>query len=306
MKMIMSKELLDWEKSGSYLSFGPNGHQIFIKEIGDSKAVSQKTLLLFHGFPESSYSYHLVIEGLLELFDRIILFDFVGYGWSDKPTELFSYSLMEQAEVAFAVWKYFGITGGHLLAHDMGNSVATEILSRNENQLMPGWFSKGLQSLTFTNGSLILSLSKLRITQKILLTRFGKLFKNVLSFKLFEQQIKSAHGNGNLSDQEIKALWDANLLQEGHEKTHLTIQYINDRKKFEKTRWLPALAHTKLPIHLCWGDQDQVARVEMAHQLKNEFCTDAKLTIMNGLGHFGQLGSPDKWVDYVGEFYKKI
>lgn len=302
----LSTELSSWRSKGTFISYGPFQHQVFVMELGEPSASVDKTLLLLHGFPESSYSYHAVVDGLLEVFDRIILFDMIGYGHSDKPIEKYSYSLMDQADTAFAVWRHFGITGGHMLSHDMGDSVATEILARHENHMMPAWFSDGLQSCTFTNGSMVLDLADLRITQKILLSKYGHIMQNVTTFKLFSQQVKSAHGNANLSDEEVDRLWEANTLNDGHKKTYLSIRYLNDRKKFEKTRWLPALGVTKLPVHICWGDEDAVARVEMAHFLKKNICKNATLTIMQGLGHFCQLGSPQKWLESVTGFYKNV
>lgn len=301
----MSPKLSEWKESGEYISYGSFQHQLFVKQIGDPTAVADKTLLLIHGFPESSYSYHSVVNGLLQVFDRIVLFDMLGYGLSDKPIKDYTYSLFEQADTVFQVWKHFGIKGGHMLSHDMGDSVATEIVARHENGLMPAWFSDGLKSLTFTNGSMILELAKLRITQKILLSKYGSVLKNLTTFQLFNQQVRSAHGNQNLSAEEIQILWEGNTLQDGHRKTYLTIKYLNDRKRFEKTRWLPALTQTKLPIHICWGDEDAVAKVEMAYYLKEHICKDATLTIMKGLGHFCQLGSPEKWLKYVVAFYEK-
>jgi pimeloyl-ACP methyl ester carboxylesterase len=301
----MSTELQAWKNEGEYISYGPFNHKFFVKQLGDPSASAEKTLLLIHGFPESSYSYHAIVEGMMKHFDRIILFDMLGYGLSDKPTSDYTYSLFEQADTVFEVWKHFGIKGGHMLSHDMGDSVATEIVARHENGLMPAWFSDGLQSLTFTNGSMVLELAELKITQKLLLSEYGYLLKNATTFSLFKQQVKSAHGNNNLSDKEIDMLWEANTYNHGHKKAYLTIKYLNDRKRFEKTRWLPALAQTKLPVHICWGDEDAVARVEMAHYLKNKICKDAELTIMKGLGHFCQLGSPEKWVEYVSVFYQK-
>ncbi|MDB4414866.1 alpha/beta hydrolase [bacterium] len=300
----MSPQLSTWKNSGEYIFYSSFQHQLFVKQLGNSNASTEKTLLLIHGFPESSYSYHAVVDGLLEKFDRIILFDMLGYGLSDKPTKNYTYSLFEQADTVFEVWKHFNIKGGHLLSHDMGDSVSTEIVARHENGLMPAWFSEGLQSLTFTNGSMVLELASLRITQKILLSNYGYLMKNLSTFTIFNQQIRSAHGNENLSADEINVLWEANTLQDGHKKSYLTIKYLNDRKRFEKTRWLPALAQTKLPIHICWGNEDAVAKVEMAHYLKEKICKNATLTIMEGLGHFCQLGSPEKWVKYVSNFYK--
>ena len=300
----MLAELDEWKSQGEFISYGTFGHQLFVKEYGVQTASSDKTLLLLHGFPESSYSYHAVIDGLRELFDRIILFDMLGYGFSDKPTEHYTYSLFEQADTAFQVWQHFGIKGGHLLSHDMGDSVATEILARSENNILPGWFSDGLQSLTFTNGSMVLELAKLRVTQKILLSRFGPLMKNMTTFPLFQQQVKSAHGNDKLSDKDIRILWESNQIQNGRQKTYLTIKYLNDRKRFEKTRWLPALSQTSLPIHICWGSDDAVANVKMAYYLKEEVCKKATLTIMDGLGHFCQLASPEIWLENITAFYK--
>ncbi len=299
----MSPELLAWKESGSYIGYGPFQHQLFVKQIGDVNASSNKTLLLIHGFPESSYSYYAVLNGLLQTFDRIVLFDMLGYGLSDKPTQDYTYSLFEQADTALHVWKHFGIAGGHVLAHDMGDSVLTEIVARHENDQLPAWFSEGIQSLTFTNGSMVLELAALRITQKILLSNYGHLMKNVTTFKIFNQQVRSAHGNNNLSSENIDTLWEGNLLKDGNQKTYLTIKYLNDRKRFEKTRWLPALGQTKLPVHICWGNDDAVARVEMAHYLKKNICKDAALTIMDGVGHFCQLGSPEKWVASISQFY---
>ena len=299
----MSPEIKDWRDHGGFMSFGPFGHKVFYRDIGDTTASADDTLLLLHGFPESSYSYHAVIDDLADRFKRIVLYDMLGYGLSDKPTEGYTYSLFEQADLAFAVWKELGVTGGHLLSHDMGDSVSTEIVARRENGLLPGFLSEDLRSLTYTNGSMVLGLADLRITQKLLLSRYGRQFNKITTFKVFTQQVKSAHGNANLSDQDVALLWELNTLQEGHRKTYLTIKYLNDRGRFEATRWLPALSKTPLPVHLCWGDEDAVARVAMAHHLKEKVCKDATLTIMKGLGHFCQMGSPKVWSEHVLRFY---
>lgn len=300
----MSPVLTAWKNNGEYIKYGPFQHQLFVKQLGNANATPEKTLLLIHGFPESSYSYHAILDGMLKTFDRIVLFDMLGYGLSDKPTEGYTYSLFEQADTVFQVWKHFGVKGGHVLSHDMGDSVLTEIVARHENDQIPAWFSAGIQSLTFTNGSMVLGLADLRITQKLLLSNYGRTFNKITTFKVFNQQVRSAHGNQNLSSEAIDRLWENNTLQEGHRKTYLTIRYLNDRKRFEKTRWLPALGKTELPVHLCWGNEDKVARVEMAHYLKENVCKNATLTIMNGVGHFCQLGSPEKWVVAVSQFYK--
>jgi len=302
--MEQEELLKNWKSEGNHISYGPFNHKVFIKEIGNTEAASENTLLIIHGFPESSWSFHKVIHGLTNRFDRIIMCDMLGYGYSDKPTHGYTYSLFEQADVILSVWQHFKVKGGHVLSHDMGDSVGTENVARHVNGLLPIWFSDGIQSFTFTNGSMVLDLAKLRITQKLTLSRYGKLLNKIVTKKIFTQQVSSAHGNENLTLQDINGLWHLNTLEQGHRKTYLTIKYLNDRKRFEKTRWLPALSKFDRPVHLCWGEDDQVARIEMAYYLKENVCPQATLTSMKSTGHFCQLGNPEQWLESVLSYYK--
>ena len=292
MRVSPSKKLIDWKKLGGYHLLGLGSTRVFSLSFGDPNAPAHKTLLLLHGFPESSYSFHAVLEGLLKHFKRIVLFDFVGFGWSDKPGDSFSYSLMEQTDMVLNLWTKLGVSGGHLIAHDMGNSVATELAARQVQGQFPPAFKKGILSYTLTNGSVVLKFANLRITQKLLLSLWGASLKWISSYSLFRHQIKSAHGNSNLAEEEIQLLWEGNCIQEGHRKNHLTIKYIKDRRRFEKSRWLPALQQLAVPIHLCWGMDDTVANVQIPKYLKEHICPQARLTLMQNVGHFCQLDQP--------------
>lgn len=304
---MLAPELKQWESEGRYLQTALFGHKIFVKEIGNPAAAPDKTLLLIHGFPESSFSYHKVVAGLAKVFDRIVLFDFLGYGLSDKPLTNFTYSLFEQADVALQVWQQLGVKGGHLLSHDMGDSVHTELIARQVGGALPAWLSAGFKSFTFTNGNMYLDLAKLRLGQKVLLNKtFGPFLSKLASRKAFEMTVRSAHGNDRISAKDIELLYNATTHKEGHRKNHLVIQYLVDRKRFEKTRWLPSLSLVKQPIHICWGDADAVAPVRVAQFVKDQYCPSAKLTLMPGVGHFCQLSDPETWVKSVTEFYRSV
>ena len=102
---MLAPQLKQWESEGRYLKTVLFQHKVFCKDVGNPAAPPDRTLLLLHGFPESSFSFHKVVEGLAKLFDRVVLFDFPGYGLSDKPIANYTYSLFEQADVALQVWK---------------------------------------------------------------------------------------------------------------------------------------------------------------------------------------------------------
>lgn len=297
-------DLPAWKNSGSFIRTPLFGHKVFALDLGDSSAAAEETLLLIHGFPESSYSYHKVVDGLLTHFKRVVLFDFIGYGYSDKPRTNYTYSLFEQADVALEVWKQLGVTGGHLLSHDMGDSVATELAARDAAGNLPAWFNHGFQSYTFTNGSMVLDLADLRLGQKILLSRFGGVFSKLSTEAVFNQQAQSAHGNSGLGKQDLKDMWLQCTEKDGHRLNHKIIQYLKDRRRFEKIRWLPSLSKLKQPVHFCWGDADAVAKVAMAHHLKDNVCPQATLTLMPNVGHFCQLSDPQVWLESVTRFYR--
>ncbi len=310
-KVVPSPELISWQQDAAHITVPGTNYVVFVKDLGERSANSQRTLLLLHGFPESSFSYHKVVAGLRQQFDRVVVFDMLGYGFSDKPDQGYSYSLIEQADVALQIWRELGIQGGHILAHDMGTSVLTELVSRQVNEMLPAWFGVGFHSYTFTNGSMVLKFAKLRVMQKLLLTRYGATIGRATSYRMFKAAVNSAHGVKSpnehaLGEQDIQHLWENVIYQNGHQKSHLTIRYLTDRKRFEQSRWLTALriAATTTRVHFCWGDADQVARIEMANHLKTAVCPQAKLTVMPGVGHFCQLGSPETWLQHVTAFYR--
>ncbi len=299
----MEITLQQWSEKGAYYQLPSVNVKVFYVDLGDKDAAAENTLLLFHGFPESSYSYHKVVDRLLQRFGRVVLLDFPGFGFSDKPQEGYSYSLLNQADTALAIWKHIGVTGGHLLAHDMGVSVATEMLARQNGGELPSWFSAGVQSITFTNGSIVMEFSKLRIAQKILLSPFGPLLSKLNNYTIFSHQVKSAHGTDGLSAQDIELLWIQVQHKGGSKISHKLIGYIRDRYEHEKSRWLPAVADTDLPVHICWGTADAVGNVAIAKYLKKKVKPTAKLSLMEGVGHFCQLSDPEIWLEQVLAFY---
>jgi len=301
----MSPELEAWAARGDCFRTALGGHRVYFQQRGDPTADAAGTLLVLHGFPESSYSFHKVADGLARRFRQVVLFDLPGYGLSDKPGQGYGYSLLEQADTALQLWRHLGIRGGHLLAHDMGDSVATELAARQVNGTLPAGFD-GLRSFTFTNGSMVLGLARLRVSQRLLLSRIGPWASRLFNYRTFVQQVRSAHGTAGLTEQDLQLMWENICLQDGQRKNHLTIRYIEDRRRFETSRWLPALAAIEAPVHLCWGDADAVARVTMAHHLKARIRTDATLSPMPGVGHFCQLSDPAIWLESTGAFFERL
>src|SRR6478736_2025456 len=135
--------LREWRDRGR--SVQALGMNVFVVHANpEAKATP---LLLLHGFPTSSYDFRAVIDELSR--DRpVITLDFPGAGFSDKPAG-YSYSLIEQADVVEVVCAGLGLARAHVFAHDVGTSVATELLARRQ----AGLLGFGISSVTLMNGS---------------------------------------------------------------------------------------------------------------------------------------------------------
>lgn len=303
---MSAAHLAAWRQRGRKVVATPLGHEAFLIDEGDPSAEPDRTVVLLHGFPESSYSYSGAF-GLLEgSFDRIVSFDFIGFGFSDKPAQGFGYSLIEQADLALALLRESGVTGAHFVAHDMGDSVLTELLARFNHDL-PGWFTPGPLSVTFTNGSMILDDARLRVGQRALVSPAGRFLARIAdSPTIFEKQVVSAQGNDRLTEDQILDMYSASTSGAPKGLSAELIGYLRERRRFEKPRWLPAVRDCEWPVHFSWGADDAVAPVAIAERLKREVKPEAELTITEGLGHFAQIQDPERWYGALAPFWERL
>lgn len=262
------------------------GQRIFYVVAGPETA---EPLLLLHGFPSSSLDFRGALPVLSERY-RVIAPDHLGFGLSDKPAA-YSYSLLEQAEVTIALLRDLGITRAHVLAHDYGTSLATELLARRERTGLP--FE--IASLTLCNGSVHIDLAHLTPSQQILRSRvLGPLFARIANRRLFEAQIRRILGDpASVPAAELTAMWEGIERAQGRSRLPALASYMDERIRFRE-RWIGALRRLDLPAHVLWARRDPVAVMAIAEALIAEI-PGARSTFLEGLGHYPMLESPERW-----------
>jgi pimeloyl-ACP methyl ester carboxylesterase len=152
------------------------GHRIFVRR----REGAGPLLLFLHGFPSSSYDW----RGTLALLGEraTLAIDFLGFGLSDKPRRA-TYSLFAQADVVEQ------LVGDErrpvvLVAHDMGTSVATELLARDLDAALP--FE--LAGVLLFNGSVIIERACLTWAQKLLRSPLGGALARRSNRRVFVRQ----------------------------------------------------------------------------------------------------------------------
>ena len=255
-------------------------------------------VVLLHGFPTSSFDWRACADHLKQK-RRVVTFDFLGFGLSDKPQD-YSYSLIEQADSVAVVLRELGVRRAHLVAHDMGTSVATELLARRRHKLL----TFEMASLTLTNGSVYLDMAHLTPSQRLLrLPMVGSLFARGSSFATFHLQVRRLLGRP-IDDQELRDMFDLIVRDDGKARLTQLISYLDERTRFAE-RWTSHLHELQLPTLIAWGARDPVAVIAIGERLAHEI-PGARLERMEDVGHFPPLEAPETLVDHLERFFHEV
>jgi pimeloyl-ACP methyl ester carboxylesterase len=254
--------------------------EVFVR----SAAGEGPTILLLHGFPSSSYDYREVIP---HLGGRAwVTLDFLGFGLSDKPRP-HRYSLLQQADIVQAVVAETTQGPVVLIAHDMGTSVATELLARDIDGQLP--FE--LQAAVLTNGSVILNRASLRPSQKLLRSPLGPVVARLTNQSGFIRGFGRLFSSGHpLSREEAEAQWALLAHRDGNRIAHLLISYLDERVRFA-SRWHGAVRAWPKPLSFLWALDDPVATTNVLDGLR-ELRPAADVVELPGVGHYPQVEVP--------------
>jgi pimeloyl-ACP methyl ester carboxylesterase len=274
--MNMTPEI--WYKSGSWLVTGK--HRLFVQSIGQGKPI-----LTLHAFPTSSYDYSRIAPLLAEYY-QLIMFDYPGYGFSDKPQN-HPYSLFECADLLTVVAAHFGIRRAYVLAHDIGDSIA--LIALLQHQLV-------IEKLILMNGSVVsipFDDPVMRTTQRILLHRtLGPLIGRLgLINKTFFASTAKKLFSYPLPQQELDAFWSIISHNNGSWFYPVLMRYMVERWQYQY-QWLDALKKYPIPLTLIWGQADPIATPAVAEAIRS-YRPDATYVLLKGIGHYPHWETPE-------------
>jgi len=280
-----------WEAAGRYRQLA--GHRVFVADLPATSAEREPPLLVVHGFPTSSFDFHLVVDRL-RADRRVVLVDLPGYGLSAKPDLPYRVDLL--ADVVAAAAEASGLNELSLLTHDLGDTVGGELLARQQE----GRWPVRVVRRVVTNGSIYIDLARLTDGQQLLLSLPDERLPDgaPVSEEAVAAAVAGTFADGSRVDQtELAAMAE---LAAHHDGLHLLprlIRYIEERRRNER-RFTGAVETHPSPLAVVWGDQDPVAVAAMASHLQAAR-PDATLTWLDGVGHYPMLEDPDRFADAV-------
>lgn len=269
-----------WRARGRTIRIGQL--DIFVVDAGPRV---ERAVFVLHGFPVGCYTWNRIYRTLLTT-HRVVLFDLPGFGLSSKPAD-YGYSLAEQADVAEKVAARTGLKRVDLLAHDMGTSIASELVARRRS----GRSSLDIGSLMMLNGAPFGSMIRPTLAQTIMQSpHIGPIFARMATRDVFTTQIRRMVARP-LPRGELDMMWRILEHRGGRARLPQLIRYAGERDRLA-TRWRMALSELDCPATVVWGDRDPVSLLNGGEELAR-LIPHARFRRLPGLGHYPHLEDPE-------------
>jgi pimeloyl-ACP methyl ester carboxylesterase len=256
---------------------------VFVRAGGSSGS----WLTLLHGFPTSSWDWAPVAEILDPRF-RVLTFDFLGFGDSDKPRR-HEYSIAEQADLTEALWQRLGIEETGVVGHDYGATVAQELLVREAE----GNLATRLAGVVFLNAGLYAELARPLLIQRVLAAPpAGRLLARLVTEPAFSRSLSSVFSSRHRpTAAELHEHWRLIRRRGGVAVTPKLLRYMSERRA-NAARWESALERTAVPLRLVWGMADPRSGARIAEHAGQRI-PDLGVVALDDVGHYPQLEAPE-------------
>lgn len=276
----------EWEQRGRRIA-GADGRAVFVLDAPARGAETGDPLFVLHGYPTCSFDWRSVIEPVRAAGRRVVLFDYLGFGLSDKPD--YRYGIRRYADTAEVVAREAGLARVVLVTHDLGDSVGGELLARD----LEGGLGFAVSNRIITNGSIYMDLVQLSAGQEMLLAADDACI-DLAALGIDPAEGFKAGIGGTFarpaSQEELDAQWELVSRQDGHQLLARTIRYIEDRRA-EESRFTGGVEQHPSPLHIIWGKLDPIAVYPMAVRLHEQVPTSTLVTL-GDVGHYPMVEAP--------------
>ena len=283
--------LKQWYDSGEYCEI--NGRSVFYQRDG-----SGVPLICIHGFPTSSWDFADTWPQLTSRFNAIA-HDMLGFGRSDKSQRDITVKL--QADIIEQLAVNLNISRAHILAHDLGDTVAQELLARQfDGTAKVDWLS-----CVFLNGGIFPETHKPRLVQKLLASPVGPLIAALISKRSYRNTMTHIFGpKYPPSDAFIDGSWQLSTENNGKQMFPVLIRYMQERRD-NRERWVGPLAQPKIPLKLINGVLDPISGGHMAERFR-EVVPNADITLLDDAGHYPHVEKPEAVIKAFMAFHYRL
>jgi len=288
---LSERDVNKWyEQAGT---FSWNSNDVAYRDYGDGPP-----MLMIHGFPTAGCDWSGIGASLSRQF-RLLVPDLLDYGWSKNPSRK-TWHIHDQADMLEALLAKNGVTECEVVAHDVGDTVAQELLARHNE----GSLGFSIRSLILMNGGIFPQHHRARTVQKLLLSPIGPLIAALARKDRFMGNLAALFGpDTQPGPEETDVLWKIAVGANGKQSFARRIRYMQDRLDHED-RWVGALKRTSVPMMMINGLTDPVSGGHVCDVIEAEL-PEMKIARLARIGHFPPLEAVDQCTKNILNFHNR-
>lgn len=245
-------------------------------DVAAGSAGDGPPLVLAHGWPWSSYSWHRVIPALAQRY-RVYWYDMPGYGRSDKGAGMRT-SLDVQGEVFAMMLEHWGLPRPLVVAHDMGGAVTlrAHLLHGREYERY-----------------VLMNVVAMRPWGSAFFDHVGRHVEAFTGLPPhIHRAVVDAYVRGaivNDLEDDVDALVQPWLSDAGRESFYEQFAQADEKYTLEVE---DSYGEVRAPVAILWGELDPWIPLDRGRALHRRM-PQASFEVLPGIGHLPQLEDPD-------------
>jgi haloalkane dehalogenase len=269
-------------------TFAPrNGHRIYVRDHSGA----EPTIILMHGFPDNLHLYDRLIRYLSPP-RRVVAFDFLGWGGSDKPSG-YPYTAANQVGDLDVVIAQLGLGQVVLVAHDASGPPAIDWALAHPDRvaglvLLNTYYCE-MPTLRPPRAIWFFSTPVVRSVARPM----SRLFGNWIFRQMYWWQV-----GGFIRDADVRREFVPLLYQQFDATPSARPAFFRLNEDLlssvrSHNEMIPRLRKFQRPVRIIFGDADPSLNSGVARTF-HEFFPESELFLVPGAGHFVQIDEPER------------
>jgi pimeloyl-ACP methyl ester carboxylesterase len=251
----------------------------------------EPAILLMHGFPDNVHLYDRLIPWL-STSRRVVTFDFLGWGSSDKPTG-YPYTAANQVLDVDAVIEQLKLEQVVLVAHDASGPPAIDWALKHPDRVaalvLLNTYYNAMPTLRPPEAILLFSTPLVRNVARVV----SRSFHNLLFRKLFWWQVGRFMRDKAIRDEFVPLLYQQFADTPSAQPAFFRL---NEDLLFTvgvHTKMIPQMNMFRRPVRIIFGASDPYLNTGVARRFHELFPT-SDLFLVPGAHHYVQIDEPEE------------
>jgi len=262
-------------------------HRIYAREY----AGAEPAIILMHGFPDNLHLYDRLIPYLAPP-RRIVTFDFLGWGSSDKPPG-YPYTAKNQEGDLDAVVKRLKLGRVVLVAHDASGPPAIDWALNHSDQvaalvLLNTYYSemptlKPPEAIWLFSTPLVRSIAR----------PVSRMFDNLIFRRMYWRQVGRFFRDAEVRDEFVPLLYQQFEARPSARPAFFSLNEDLGPTIRSRTKIAHRLKDFRRPVRIIFGDGDPYLNKGVAQKF-HELFPASDLFLLPGARHFVQMDEPEE------------